>query len=133
MILTPAVCRERLAAADRAFLATTGEDLRPHIVPITFALTGDELIFAVDHKPKTTPNLRRLANIAWNPRVAVLCDQYDADWSALWWIRADGHAVVTSEASVDGLVAKYPQYRETPPAGPYVTITVDSWTGWAAS
>jgi PPOX class probable F420-dependent enzyme len=133
VILTPAVCRERLAAADRAFLATTGEDLRPHIVPITFALTGDDLVFAVDHKPKTTPNLRRLANIAWNPRVAVLCDQYDADWSQLWWIRADGHAVVTSEASVGGLVAKYPQYRETPPAGPYVTITVDSWTGWAAN
>jgi PPOX class probable F420-dependent enzyme len=127
------VCRERLSAADRSFLATTGEDLRPHIVPITFALTGDELVFAVDHKPKTTPNLRRLANIAWNPRVAVLCDQYDADWSQLWWIRADGHAVVTSEASVEGLVAKYPQYRETPPAGPSVTITVDSWTGWAAS
>ncbi|HEY0474156.1 MAG TPA: TIGR03668 family PPOX class F420-dependent oxidoreductase [Kribbella sp.] len=127
------MCRERLAAADRAFLATTGEDLRPHIVPITFALSGDELTFAVDHKPKTTPKLRRLANIAWNPRVAVLCDQYDADWSRLWWIRADGLAVVTPEGAVEPLVAKYPQYSETHPAGPYVTITIDNWAGWSAS
>ena len=42
MILGPDACRDHLAAADRAFLATTGEDLRPHIVPITFVLTGDD-------------------------------------------------------------------------------------------
>jgi hypothetical protein len=40
---------------------------------------------------------------------------------------------VTSEASVGGLVAKYPQYRETPPAGPFVTITIDNLAGWSSS
>jgi PPOX class probable F420-dependent enzyme len=133
VILPPAVCRERLAAADHAVLATTGEDLRPHLVPITFALTGDELIFAVDHKPKSTRQLRRLRNIEWNPRVAVLCDQYDADWARLWWIRADGLARITQHGPVEPLAAKYAQYRENPPAGPYVTITIDALTGWSAS
>ena len=131
MILPADICRQRFGAADRAFLATTGEDLRPHLVPVTFALTGDEVLIAIDHKPKTTPNLRRLANIAWNSRVALLTDRYDADWTQLWWIRADGHADVIQQASVDPLAAKYPQYRSQPPAGPFIHITVNNWTGWS--
>jgi PPOX class probable F420-dependent enzyme len=133
VILGPSVCRARLAEAERAFLATTGEDLRPHIVPITFVLTGDVLVFAVDQKPKTTRSLRRLANIAWNPQVAVLCDSYDANWTQLWWVRADGHATVSGSGPVGLLAAKYPQYAESPPAGPFVTITIDDWTGWSYS
>jgi len=134
VILPADVCRQRFRLADRVFLATTGEDMRPHIVPVTFALTGDDsLLIAIDHKPKTTTNLRRLRNIAWNPQVSLLLDHYDADWTQLWWIRADGHAVVSSDASADGLVAKYSQYAETPPAGPFIHITVDNWTGWSYS
>lgn len=133
MILGPADCRDRLAAADRAFLATTGPELRPHLVPITFVLTGDQLVFAIDQKPKTTRSLRRLANIAWNPQVAVLCDQYDADWTQLWWVRADGQAAVQPTGPFDALAAKYPQYAESPPAGPFVTITITNWTGWSYS
>jgi PPOX class probable F420-dependent enzyme len=129
------VCRERLAAADRAVLASTGADLHPHLVPVTFALAGNELVIAIDQKPKSTTNLRRLRNIAWNPRVAVLCDQYDADWTQLWWVRADGLARVDhqNQAAVESLAAKYPQYRETPPAGPFIVIAIDKWTGWSAS
>ena len=133
MILGPAACRDHLAAADHAYLATTGEDLRPHIVPITFVLTGDELVFAVDQKPKSTRSLRRLANIAWNPRVAVLADHYSPNWTHLWWTRADGHAVITPTGPLTALAAKYPQYGDNPPAGPFVTITIDTWTGWSYS
>jgi PPOX class probable F420-dependent enzyme len=122
-----------MASAERAFLATTGENLRPHIVPITFVLTGDQLVFAIDQKPKSTRSLRRLANLAWNPQVAVLCDHYDANWTQLWWVRADGHATVTPTGPASLLAAKYPQYAETPPAGPYVTITINNWTGWSYS
>jgi PPOX class probable F420-dependent enzyme len=133
--LGTAVCRERLAAADRAVLASTGADLRPHLVPVTFALTGDELVIAIDQKPKSTTNLRRLRNIAWNPRVAVLCDQYDADWSQLWWVRADGTARIDQHnpAAVESLAAKYPPYRLDPPRGPVITVTIDNWAGWSYS
>jgi PPOX class probable F420-dependent enzyme len=129
------VCRQRLAAADRAVLASTGADLRPHLVPVTFALAGDELVIAIDQKPKSTTDLRRLRNIAWNPRVAILCDRYDADWSQLWWVRADGAARIDQQnpVAVESLVAKYPQYRLDPPRGPVITVTIDNWTGWASS
>ncbi len=135
MRLAAELCRDRLAAADRAFLASTGEDLRPHIVPVVFALTGDELVIAIDQKPKSTTDLRRLRNVAWNPNVAVMCDRYDADWRQLWWIRADGQARVDerNQPAVESLVAKYPQYRLDPPRGPVITVTIESWSGWSYS
>src|SRR4051795_978279 len=83
--------RTRFAAAHVARLATAGTDGRPHLVPVVFALDGDTLYTAVDDvKPKATTRLRRLANIAANPAVALLADHYEDDWSALWWVRADG-------------------------------------------
>jgi PPOX class probable F420-dependent enzyme len=118
-------CRERFAAADHAYLAsiTPGDELRPHLVPIVFAITGDELVFAVDQKPKATTDLRRLRNIAANPHVAVLCDRYDPDWRQLWWVRA----------AISLLTAKYSQYALDPPRGPVVTVTVERWSGWSFS
>lgn len=108
------------------------------MVPFTFAVDGDVIYSAVDAKPKSTTNLRRLRNIRDNPSVAVLADHYEDDWSALWWVRADGLAAVVSDAEVMarplGLLAdRYPQYRASPPAGPVIVIRVDRWTGWTAS
>jgi len=133
--LAQEVCRERLAAADRAFLATTGEDLHPHLVPVVFALSGAELVIAIDQKPKSTTDLRRLRNVAWNPRVAILCDRYDADWRQLWWVRADGRARVDAKnpPAIELLAAKYPQYVADPPRGPVITVAVETWSGWSFS
>jgi PPOX class probable F420-dependent enzyme len=133
VILPPDVCRERFAACDRVVLATTGTDLRPHLVPVTFVLAGDRVLIAIDDKPKTTRNLRRLRNLAENPRAALLADHYSPDWTQLWWIRADGTATIITSAPTDRLAAKYPQYAEKPPAGPFIDITIDNWTGWSAS
>lgn len=127
--MTPA---QRFAAAPVARLATVGHDGAPHLVPIVFALAGDVIHSAVDAKPKRHRRLRRLANIAAEPRVSVLVDHYSDDWTQLWWVRADGLAEVR-ESSPDGLaalVAKYPQYRATPPPGPFVAITVRHWAAW---
>ncbi|OLT32655.1 PPOX class F420-dependent oxidoreductase [Actinomadura sp. CNU-125] len=127
-----------LADAPVARLATVGEDGRPHLVPVTFALHRGAVHIAVDHKPKSTRDLRRLANIRANPHVALLADHYDDDWTRLWWVRADGRArVVEDPDCVRGparlLAARYRQYRENPPEGPVITITVDRLTGWTAS
>ena len=59
-------------------------------MPVTFAVLGDIIVIAIDHKPKRSMNLKRLRNIADNPRVSLLVDRYDDDWSQLWWVRADG-------------------------------------------
>src|SRR5579884_3748103 len=81
----------RFATSPVARLATVGSAGRPHLVPITFALLDSHtLVTAVDHKPKRTRALVRLANIEANPRVSALVDHYEADWERLWWVRADG-------------------------------------------
>ena len=136
--LTAAEARQRFAAAPVARLATVGAAGRPHLVPVTFAVDGDHVYTAVDAKPKTTTNLRRLRNIRRDPRVAVLADHYEADWDRLWWARADGLASILGEPAgrarpLELLAARYPQYRVNPPAGPVIAIAVERWTGWAAS
>lgn len=130
--------RRRLEAARVARLATAGADARPHLVPIVFTLDGERIYFAVDSKPKRTRDLRRLANIAANPRVTVLVDHYDDDWSRLWWVRADGaaHLVIEpaeAKRALDLLARKYPQYRQARPPGPVIVIAVDRMTGWEAA
>ena len=137
MRLTADTCRERFTAADHAYLASIspGDPLRPHLVPVVFALSGDELVIAVDQKPKSTTDLRRLRNISANPQVALLCDRYDADWRQLWWVRADGTARIDAEnpSAIDLLAAKYPQYVTDPPRGPVITVTIETWSGWSFS
>jgi len=94
MKLASADARTRFASSPVARLATAGADGVPHVVPITFAISDDAVFFAIDHKPKTSWNLRRLRNIRENPHVAVLVDHYAPDWSTLWWSRGDGQAEV---------------------------------------
>src|ERR1700753_1143105 len=83
-----------------ARLATSAADGKPHLVPVVFAVAADDhdvVYTAVDAKPKTTQRLRRLANIAPNPAVSLLVDHYAADWSQLWWVRADGIAAIHTD------------------------------------
>ncbi len=152
--------RDRFAAARVARLATADRSARPHLVPIVFALVGDELYFAVDGKPKTTAKLRRLDNIRRNPAVSVLVDHYSDDWNELWWARADGTATIIdlipnataptasglglSAIALAELARRYPRYRSVPedaadaPApgpfisGPLVRIGAIRWSGWSA-
>jgi PPOX class probable F420-dependent enzyme len=123
-------------AARVARLATVGPS-GPHLVPIVFAVVGEAVCTAVDGKPKTTPDLRRLRNIRADPRVTVLVDHYADDWSLLWWVRLDGRARVVDAAEPGGLAAiealtgKYEQYRSTPPPGPVILIQPQRWSHWS--
>jgi PPOX class probable F420-dependent enzyme len=131
--------RGLFASARVARLATVDADGRPHLVPITFALHGDDIVTAVDHKPKRTTRLRRLVNIEANPRVSVLADQYEDDWSRLWWARADGTARIVEpgasehERAVSRLAARYPQYEEQRPSDSVILVSVSRWSGWRAA
>ena len=128
--------RQRLERAPVARLATVRPDGRPHVVPVTFAVAGDVIVTAVDHKPKTTTSLQRLRNIETRGVASVLVDHYDEDWSRLWWVRGDGGARVVAagperDEAVERLVEKYPQYREEPPRGPVIVVTVSRWAAWS--
>jgi PPOX class probable F420-dependent enzyme len=132
--MTPEEARAAFLRQPHAILATADASGVPHLVPVVFAAVGDQLALVVDHKPKRSTNLRRLRNIAANPHVSLLTERYADDWSALWWARADGTAHVNplTPPVLAAFQARYPQYREDPPDGPAVLVTVAKWSGWSA-
>ncbi len=106
-----------------ARLATVAPDGRPHIVPIVFARHEGIIYSPVDGKPKSGRELARVRHVRADPRVSLLLDDYDRDWTRLWWLRADGLARVLEAPAADApelaapvaaLRAKYPQYRDVP-------------------
>jgi PPOX class probable F420-dependent enzyme len=132
---------ELFATAPVAVLSTVSADGAPHVVPVVFAVrvVGDQatIYTAVDAKRKSTHRLRRLANIAANPRVSLLVDHYDADWTQLWWVRADGVATVhdSGEQMAIGYAAlrqEYSQYERVALDGPVVSVVVTRWSSWHA-
>ena len=132
--------RRSFASGRVARLATVDDRGRPHLVPVVFALSGDTIYSAVDAKPKRSTALRRLANVAANPRVAVLVDHYTEDWRELWWVRADGVGRVLDPAAAEArrgiaaLVDRYPRhYADDPPGGPVLAVDVTRWSGWSAA
>lgn len=122
-------------------LATAAASGQPHVVPVCFALVGERLYWAVDDKPKRTRELRRIRNITENPRVSLVIDAWDEDWSRLCWMMAEGSAaVVTDDAertrALRALVAKYPQYaamRLETTAGDVVVIIPERVISWRAA
>jgi PPOX class probable F420-dependent enzyme len=89
-VATPAAAE--LGAEERTFaehhrvghLATADAAGVPHVVPICYAVVGDEFYFVVDEKLKRSRRgLKRLRNIAANAQVALVIDQYDEKASLL--------------------------------------------------
>jgi PPOX class probable F420-dependent enzyme len=128
----------RLSNARSAQLATVTAAGAPHIVPIVFALDQGRVVTAVDHKPKSTTRLRRLANIEHQPRVSLLVDHYSDDWDQLWWVRVDGPATLVDPAApghaaiVAPLRDKYMHYAAVD-LGTAIVITIDHVAGWSAT
>jgi PPOX class probable F420-dependent enzyme len=79
-----------------AHLATADSQAVPHVVPVCFGLAEDRLYITIDQKPKRdgARPLKRLRNIAKNPRVAVVFDRYDEDWRRLAWVMLHGRAEI---------------------------------------
>lgn len=110
--------REFIAAAPLGHLATADAGAAPHNVPLCFWFDGERFYFVIDRKPKrrTGLALKRMRNVAENPRVALLIDHYEDDWSALAYVLVHGHAQVVADPAeysraLAGLRSKYPQYR----------------------
>jgi PPOX class probable F420-dependent enzyme len=125
----------RFARSPVARLATADAGGRPHLVPVVFAVQEQVVYTAVDAKPKTTQRLRRLSNIERNPRVSLLVDHYDDDWTQLWWVRADGDATIHHDGSAADtgralLRAKYAQYQLVSLNGPVIAVDVRRWSSW---
>ena len=130
--------RRLVSTAPVGRLATVRRDGRPHVVPICFVVTNDVVYSAVDNKPKRHRHLQRISNVAATGAASLLIDEYDDDWSRLWWVRLDGRArlvdnTVEAERAIRLLCDKYPQYRDQPPSGPVLAVDVERWVGWSAT
>ncbi|HUF93437.1 MAG TPA: TIGR03668 family PPOX class F420-dependent oxidoreductase [Candidatus Limnocylindria bacterium] len=134
----PAWAIELLAHARVGRLATVDAAGQPLVVPVCYVYDGERCYSAVDGKPKRTRNLKRLRNLADNPRVSLAIDHYDEDWRALRYVIVQGRGDVLESGAefsraIDGLVAKYPQYHELRlerPTGAVVRITPERILSW---
>ena len=132
----------RLRAARVGRIATVRPDGSPHVVPFVFALLEDadrlRLVWVVDRvKPKRSERVTRLENLERDPRVEVVVDAYDEDWSALWWVRASGRGRVVTDAAeraaaIGGLRERYAPYAALAGDETVVAIDVERLTGWAS-
>ena len=137
-----------LSGAERRFvesmrvarLATADANGAPHVVPVCYALLGDHLYVTIDEKPKRSDvrAMKRLRNIAENPRVAVVIDRYDEDWSRLAWVMLRGRAEILDDGDEHdhaqaGLRERYPQYRtmRIEPL-PVIALRIDRVNAWGA-
>ncbi len=102
-----------------AHLATADRSGAPHVIPLCYALEDDRVYFVVDAKPKRRGGtaLKRMRNMAENPAVALIVDDYDEDWSALAYLLVRGRGEIVADdaeraRALDLLRARYPQYRD---------------------
>jgi PPOX class probable F420-dependent enzyme len=134
--------RKFVAGARVARLATADSGGAPHNVPLCYWFDGERIYFMIDEKPKRQKGLalKRMRNIAENPRVAVVIDHYEEDWSQLAYVLIRGFARVVEDPeeyleAIRHLRDKYLQYRGmslTPERNPIVKIEPVSAHAWGA-
>ena len=78
-----------------------------------------------------------MKNIKKNPQVALLVDEYNEDWTRLWYVLVRGKAELVSKLAerkrgLECLRAKYPQYAAGMLAddAPIIRITPQRITTW---
>ena len=136
--------RTFLGSARRAVLATIAPDGHPRLVPICFVVIGEPSILytPIDDKPKRTEDpltLARVRDIAADPRIVILVDRWDEDWTRLSWLRVEGRGTLLQPsatpaehaAAVTALRAKYRQYEtHRLELRPLIRVTLDRVTDW---
>jgi PPOX class probable F420-dependent enzyme len=139
-LISPGI-RAKLETARIARLVTLDAEREPHMVPICFAWDGSVFYSAIDRKPKRVAPSRlvRLKNIQKTPQVALLVDQYDEDWTRLWYVLVRGEAELVAASAerkraIQRLRAKYQQYDAEMLAddAPVLRITPRRITSWGA-
>ena len=119
----------RLATADRRAV--------PHVVPVCFGLAGDAVYITIDQKPKQAGRpLKRLRNIADNPRLAMVFDRYDEDWRRLAWVMLHGRAEILADGAEHDraqalLRERYPQLVTMQiEALPVIVLRIERVVSW---
>lgn len=126
---------ELLEEARVAHLGLLDERGRPRVLPISYALAGEAIWTAIDAKPKRGEPAR-IRRLRARPQAAVTVDRYDDDWGKLAWVQIVGSATVLDASragdALAALTRRYPQYRDAPPPGPLIRVTVEHAVCWRA-
>jgi PPOX class probable F420-dependent enzyme len=133
--------RKFLRLARVAHLATADVGGSPHNIPLCFWFDDEaRFYFIVDEKPKRVSGkgIKRMRNIAENPHVALLIDEYEEDWSSLAYVLVHGDASIVEDSdeyllALRNLRDKYPQYRAmalNPDKNPIVRIEARRVHAW---
>jgi PPOX class probable F420-dependent enzyme len=116
--LNEVAVRGFIESARIAHLATTSGAGEPHNIPLCYWFDGARFYFVIDEKPKRKSGtaIKRMKNIAENPRVALVIDHYEEDWNRLAYVLVHGDARVVEDAAeytlaIQHLRHKYAQYR----------------------
>ena len=111
-----------------ARLATADSECKPYLVPVVFVFDNDNdcYFIPVDEKTKQfkPENLKRIRNLQENPNIALLIDEYNEDWTKLYFIMVQGKGSILGGKKLDQnemlllekahklLSRKYPQYQK---------------------
>lgn len=133
--------QQRFLATQRvAHFASADAHGQPHVVPVCYCVLGNSIYFSIDEKPKqaNARGLKRLRNIEQNPKVSLVIDRYDENWSRLAWIMLRGCAEVLEGGTEHALAQqtlsrRYPQYRNMQlSALPVVATRIKHVAAWGA-
>lgn len=139
MKLSAEDARARLSAQVHGVLCTVHPERGPDPVPVVYAVTADGYVgVPVDSvKAKDSPRLRREDNLVFDPRAALLVEQWDpTDWSRLWWVRAHLHHVPdppgqVADSLADRLERAVAQYAGKP-FHRLLVCRIVAISGWSA-
>ena len=122
-----------------ARLATADASGAPHLVPVCFVLDDAGTVWTpIDGKPKSTRALRRVKNLAENPRASLLVDHYEEDWRELRWVAVHGHGELVTggdavASALRSLRDKYPQYAEIEVGPEAIRLVPERIVAWSAA
>ena len=123
-----------------AHLATVDEEGSPHVVPVCFVCIDNDIYITIDGKPKTgdPKSLKRIRNIKANPKIALILDKYDEDWTRLAWVLVRGRADILESggeqlSAQESLRCRYPQLKKMMlKRMPVIAIRIAKVTSWGA-
>ena len=132
----PAWARDLLAEAPVARLGILDDAGGPRVLPVTFAVSGEALVSAIDAKPKGGHEPARLRFLRRRPQAALTADHYADDWDELAWVQVLGRVRLLDRredpAGMDALTGKYRQYADRAPAGPLLRLEPHRVLCWRA-
>jgi PPOX class probable F420-dependent enzyme len=127
--------KEIVEKARVARLATVDSECKPHLIPVVFVFDNNCYFIPIDekHKRSTPEKLRRTKNIQQNSNVVLLIDEYNEDWTKLYFIMIQGNASIIGGKNLQNekvllekahrlLYEKYLQYEKVGVGGYVIMI-----------